>query len=88
MKPRNLNFSQAARPDGGAGDDTDTFSSDHSEEQEDGQQTFQISVSIGGQKKQIQALINSEPEEIANSFILEHGVDTKLLDTLSKLITD
>ena len=61
----------------------DSFTSD-----EDEKQTFQISVSIGGEKKIIQAFIDSKPYDIASRFIEEHGVDTKLQDTLTKLITD
>lgn len=66
----------------------ESFFTDEEEEEEEDEQTFQISVSIGGEKKIIQAYIDSMPTEIASRFIEEHGVDTKLQDTLTKLISD
>jgi len=49
-------------------------------------QTFQISVNIGGQKKQIMARIDADPYEIAERFIHEQGIDPKYMKTLTQLI--
>ena len=57
------------------------------EDQEDNQ-TFQISVNIGGAQKQIQARVDAKPKEIAQRFIKEHDVDQKYLQTLTQLIKD
>ena len=51
-------------------------------------QSFQISVNIGGQKKQIMASVDSKPDEIASMFIKEHKIDQKYQKVLSKLIDD
>ena len=46
-------------------------------------QTFQISVNIGGSKKQTTAHIDADPASIASRFITEHGVDPKYHYTLT-----
>ena len=51
-------------------------------------QNFQISVSIGGDKKQIKARLDQNSENIALRFINEHGINTKYLKDLTKLIDD
>lgn len=50
--------------------------------------TFQISVNIGGSKKQIQANVDADPGDIARRFINEHGIDAKFQDTLEQMIAD
>ena len=51
-------------------------------------QNFQISVSIGGDKKQIKARLDQRSENIALRFINEHGINIKFLKDLTKLIDD
>lgn len=60
----------------------------YSQQTEDKDQTFQISVNIGGSKKQTQAHIDADPSSIASRFINEHGVDPKYHYTLTQLIDD
>ena len=47
-----------------------------------------MSVSIGGTKKQIQARLDAQPDDIALRFVNELGVDTKYLKDLTRLIND
>jgi hypothetical protein len=48
--------------------------------------TLQISVNIGGSKKQIQANVDDDAGDIATRFINEHEIDMKYLAVLTKLI--
>jgi hypothetical protein len=48
--------------------------------------TLQISVNIGGAKKQIHANVDDEAGDIATRFINEHQIDMKYLTVLTKLI--
>jgi hypothetical protein len=48
--------------------------------------TLQISVNIGGSKKQINANIEDQPGDIATRFINEHQIDGKYYEVLTKLI--
>ena len=57
-------------------------------DEDKGDQTFQISVNIGGSKKQTTAHIDADPSSIASRFINEHGVDPKYHYTLTQLIDD
>lgn len=53
---------------------------------DESESNFQISVVIGGVQKQMQAKMDSKPEEIASRFIREQNVDRKYLKTLTNLI--
>ena len=61
----------------------DTF-----EQIEDETQTFQITVNIGGQEKQIVAYMDEDPEDIAIKFIKDQDIDVNLKETLTNLISD
>ena len=54
----------------------------------DNEQTFQVSVSIGGVKHQLQARIDASPSDIAKRFITELDVDARYLMDLTRLIKD
>ena len=50
---------------------------------DDNDQTFQVSVSLGGEKKQINAHLYAQPADIALRFVNEHGIDKKYIGQLT-----
>jgi len=49
-------------------------------------ETFQINVNIGNERKVIVANLLSDPSKTAGRFIKQHGIDAKHHQTLSNLI--